>query len=63
MMMLWAIPGLVLLVLSFGALFALLPRGGKVKPVVVMPYLDSIIPLAMITAMVFGVAMLVVAFT
>ena len=62
MMMLWAVPGLVLLVLSFGALLLMLPRHGKVRPLATMAYLDSITPLAIITAMVFGTSMVVVAF-
>ena len=62
MMMVFAVPGLVLLVLSVAAMMFMLPRHGKVHPWATMPYLDSIIPLAIITGLVFGGAMVVVAF-
>ena len=62
MLMLWVISGPVLLVLSLTALVLMLPGHGEVRPLATMPSLDSIIPLALITSMMFGTAMIVVAF-
>lgn len=63
MMMLLAVPGILLLLIS-GALFVyVLPRKGKVHPWVVLPILDSVIPLGIMTGATFGAAALVAAFT
>jgi hypothetical protein len=61
-MMLWAIPGILLLGASVACFAYFLPRKGEVHPWVVLPVLDSVIPLVLLTSAVFGTAALVAAF-
>ena len=63
MMMLLALPGLLLLVASAAFFAYVLPRKGQVHPWVVLPVIDSVIPLGIITGMIFGIATLALAFT
>jgi hypothetical protein len=47
---------LVAFAFAIALLWYMVPRGGKVRPLATKPYLQSIIPLAIIFAAVFGVA-------
>jgi hypothetical protein len=61
-MKLLALAGILLLVISIGCFVYILPRKGKVHPWAVLPVIESVIPLAIITGAVFGVAAIVAAF-
>ncbi len=63
MMMLLALPGLMLLTASIACFVYFLPRKGQVHPWVVLPTIDTVIPLGIITGMIFGVIALALAFT
>ncbi len=57
--MLSVMSGLVVSSAGGAALWYLKPRNGVVHPLVLKPFLDSLIPIGIVTALGFGVALIV----
>jgi hypothetical protein len=57
--MLMAAAGLVLLVVTAGTMWRLMPRDGKVHPLVAAPFLASMIPVSLTAGLAIGFAMMV----
>ncbi len=56
------ISGLVVSGAGGAALWYLKPRNAVVHPLVVKPFLDSLIPVGIVTAIAFGIALIVAGF-
>lgn len=55
-----SVAGTLLLVAAVAAFWHLMPSNGKLHPWVTKPYLESAIPLGIMTGLVFGTAVLVI---
>lgn len=60
--MISALLGIVVLVGAIASLRAMLPKAGKVHPLATAPILESVIPLAIVTFITMGLALIFSAF-